>query len=88
MDIKELRKQLKWTQTEMADYLGVNYHTVGKWESGQIPSTLAQKMLLKLQQDFIDGVIPVNTPETPQNWYRRGLDRILEAIIKVKDRRL
>lgn len=33
--LKALRQSRKWTQTKMADKLGVHYRTIGKWESEQ-----------------------------------------------------
>ena len=34
--IKSLRKQLKWSQGEMATAIGVSQATVSNWESGNI----------------------------------------------------
>lgn len=36
MNIKELRKQKKITQTEFAEHLGVHMSTIQKWEAGKI----------------------------------------------------
>ena len=32
---KEIREMLGWSQAQMADYLGINYRTVGRWELGR-----------------------------------------------------
>lgn len=32
---RDLRESLGWSQSTLADYLGVNYRTVGRWELGQ-----------------------------------------------------
>ncbi len=50
MNIKELRKRLGLTQKAMAQKLGVDYHTIGRWEKGWYrPSPLA---LGKLEDAF------------------------------------
>lgn len=71
----------------MANYLGVNYHTIGRWEAGATPSLVYQKMLLQLQNDIKVREIVKNTPEKPQNTILQGFKRLYKAIIKVKDKR-
>ncbi len=44
--IKEIRKQLGWTQEEMANQIGVSLSAVQRWEqSNNRPSPLALKSL-------------------------------------------
>lgn len=54
MDSKEivkLRKQLKFTQQNLADKLGVHRVTVAKWETGEArPSKLAIRELQRLMR--------------------------------------
>ena len=33
--LKELRKDKQLNQTEVAEYLGIGYYTLGKWEQGR-----------------------------------------------------
>ena len=48
-EIKELRKKLKMTQTEMAEELGVDFASVNRWENEkQKPSRLAERQLKRL----------------------------------------
>jgi len=48
-EIKELRKKLRLTQTELADKLGVGRATIARWEVGTgKPSNLAKRQLARL----------------------------------------
>ncbi len=38
MNIKELRKALGLTQTELAELLGCTQESISKWENGNCPS--------------------------------------------------
>lgn len=44
--LKELRKEKKLSQKELADYLGINEKTISRWENGEstIKSDKAQKL--------------------------------------------
>lgn len=48
VDLKAIRTRLNWTQTQLGDYLGVEYHTVMNWERGRTkPSPLAQRQIVR-----------------------------------------
>lgn len=50
-DIKELRKRVKMTLQQMADYLGVSQRTVYRWERAESrPSQLAIRQLHRLDR--------------------------------------
>lgn len=44
--IKKLRKKLLMTQTEFANYLGVSFASINRWESGQFEPTMKLKRKL------------------------------------------
>ncbi|KZK82998.1 helix-turn-helix protein [Pseudovibrio sp. Ad13] len=52
--VKELRKTLGWSQTELADFLGVKQPTVNRFEQGQeIPDPSKRLLyLLKAQSQM------------------------------------
>lgn len=54
--VKKVRKQLNYTQKELADALDVSYATVNRWENNQVlPSKLAVKSFLDFcENNFID----------------------------------
>lgn len=52
--LKELRKEKKLTQKELANLMGVNVKTIGRWERGEFEIKLAQAKMLA---DFL-GVTP------------------------------
>ena len=54
--VKKVRKQLNYTQQELADALDVSYATVNRWENNQVlPSKLAVKSFLDFcENNFID----------------------------------
>jgi|AntRauMFilla1563_2_1112583.scaffolds.fasta_scaffold02880_3 transcriptional regulator with XRE-family HTH domain len=45
--IKALRLALGWSQSQLADYIVVNYRTVGNWESGSAFPNEMQDAILK-----------------------------------------
>jgi DNA-binding transcriptional regulator YiaG len=49
VDVAALRKSLGWSQTKLAEYIGVKPPTVSRWESGIIvPSGPARHILLRI----------------------------------------
>lgn len=54
--VKEVRKQLNYTQKELAEAIDVSYATVNRWENKQsLPSKLAIKSFLDFcENNFID----------------------------------
>ena len=66
--IKQIRNHLNMSQTEFADWIGVSFATVNRWENGHsIPNKLAQT---KLYEVCIEKKIPV---------YEMILDKIKQA---------
>ena len=66
--IKQIRNHLNMSQTEFADWIGVSFATVNRWENGHsIPNKLAQT---KLYEVCIEKKIPV---------YEMILDKINQA---------
>lgn len=56
IDIKIIRKELKKTQQEFADILGISKSLVQKWESGdRTPDEITQKSILKLSNAHRSG---------------------------------
>ena len=54
--VKKVRKQLNFTQKELAEALNVSYATVNRWENRQaLPSKLAVKSFLDFcENNFVD----------------------------------
>ena len=50
--VRETRQRLGWTQTQLAQELGVSYQSVNRWENGRnMPLPIALKLIeAKLQQ--------------------------------------
>lgn len=66
--IKQIRNHLNMSQTEFADWLGVSFATVNRWENGHsVPNKLAQT---KLYETCTEKNIPV---------YEMILDKIMSA---------
>lgn len=55
--IKKLRKRLLMTQTEFAQFLGVSFATINRWEQGQFEPTM--KLKRKLAPLFRENEIEV-----------------------------
>lgn len=53
--IKELRSKLLLTQSEFANYLGVSFETVNRWENGKNEPTM--KIKRKLRELFEENNI-------------------------------
>lgn len=45
--IKELRMKMLLTQTEFAEFLGVTFETVNRWENGRCEPTMKMRRKLK-----------------------------------------
>lgn len=43
MNIKEQRERISWTQSQLAEYMGVSERTIQNWESGETTPTKAQQ---------------------------------------------
>lgn len=54
--VRNVRKQLKYTQKELADAIDVSYATVNRWENSKsIPSKLAVKSFMDFcENNFLD----------------------------------
>ena len=63
-EIKQIRKQLGWSQERLARELGLSFSTINRWERGESkPSAAAQQLLNKLVQ----SVLPKAKP-APRAW--------------------
>lgn len=47
MDIKELRKQLGWTQAQLANEMKVTQMTIRRWERNKVKPHLVYRLHLK-----------------------------------------
>ena len=56
-ELKKLRKRLLMTQTEFAQFLGVSFATINRWEQGQFEPTM--KLKRKLTPLFRENEIEV-----------------------------
>ncbi len=59
-EIRDLRVQLRKTQTEMADFLGVGEKTYCRWESGSYVQSVAFDNYLRLVRDVPACVVRLN----------------------------
>lgn len=48
LDVKKIRVDLKMTQAQLAEELGVDQSTVSNWEKGQAPRGPARKLIVNL----------------------------------------
>lgn len=63
-EIKQIRKQLGWSQERLARELGLSFSTISRWERGEShPSPAAQRLL----NDLIRSALPKVT-STHQAW--------------------
>lgn len=54
--IRDLRRQIGFSQRELAEFLGVTYVTISRWESSRVqPNRLALRALSSLVQNMHDG---------------------------------
>ena len=48
-ELKNIRKQRKWSQSDLAREIGVSFATVNRWETGKTqPSKLAYEKIIKI----------------------------------------
>lgn len=43
MNIREQRERIGWTQSQLAEYMGVSERTIQNWEAGETTPTKAQQ---------------------------------------------
>lgn len=63
--IRTMRKDLEWTQTQLAAYLGVTLRTVQNYEAGNVVPKPAKQLLKRLRED------PPARPPIPRRRKRR-----------------
>lgn len=64
--IKDIRAGLGWSQSRMADFIGLSQSRVSHLESGQPESGVVSRLLDRLAQDIAEGRLvaePASTPE-------------------------
>lgn len=83
--VKRLRKQRRWTQTELADHLNMSLDMVGRIERGQASPSLATLNHLAKALDsapenlLMDDFVPVvSSPERERHFAR--LHELLAAV--------
>ena len=50
LNIRDLRRKRKWTQTQLAEKLGITFQQIGKYEKGQ--NGLSAVRLLQISKQF------------------------------------
>ncbi|MDD3186399.1 MAG: helix-turn-helix transcriptional regulator [Anaerostipes sp.] len=82
--IKELRKEIKYNQYELADYLGVSQQAISKYENGvnEPDSESLYKMakLFNVSIDYLLGKSDVKNPETSD--YDKMAEQICELLLE------
>jgi transcriptional regulator with XRE-family HTH domain len=69
-EIKQIRKQLGWSQERLARELGLSFSTISRWERGESkPSPAAERLLNQ-------SVGPVLPKVKPAHWQWLSADRI------------
>ena len=82
--IKELRKKNDLTQEKLADYLGVSYQAVSKWETGvNTPDLSLIGPLTKLLHVSADELLGLNAPENDER--RAELENLYQETWKSGD---
>ena len=59
LNIRDLRRKHKWTQTQLAEKLGITFQQIGKYEKGQ--NGLSAIRLLEISKEFkvpYDVILP------------------------------
>ncbi len=71
LEIKKIRKELRKTQSEFAELLGVGERAVQTWESGERNISQSALLLLKmiLKYEHRDTVHIINEPENDEDIY-------------------
>lgn len=78
--IKQIRKDNKLTQKELADKLGVTYQAVSKWENGKnVPDVAILKEMSKMFNIDIDEILDGEKKDKKNNLY--GLIIIILLIV-------
>lgn len=52
IDIKSLREGLKWSQAQLAEYLGLDRSAISRMENGQEPKGPTERLLRQLAKDL------------------------------------
>lgn len=75
LTIAELRKEKGVTQSELADYLGVSFQSVSKWENGAtMPDITLLPMLSEYFQVSVDEILGLK-PLRDREYIPRGTDK-------------
>ncbi len=78
--IKELRKKSGLTQEKLADYLGVTYKSVSKWECGLTTPDLALiGPLTKILHVSADELLGLTSEDTEREKYDRALQKYYDC---------
>lgn len=60
-EIKQIRKQLGWSQERLARELGLSFSTISRWERGETkPSPAAERLLNQSVQPALPKVKPAH----------------------------
>lgn len=82
LKIKELRKKNDLTQEKLADYLGVSYQAVSKWETGiACPDLSLIVPLARLFEETTDELLGMsaNVEDEKRAQYQRAYDETLQS---------
>ena len=77
--LKELRKEKKLTQKELADYLGINEKTISRWENGE--SNIKPEKAKKLA-DYFDVSVEYILGYDEFNFVKQIKVEALDNVIK------
>ncbi|MCT4545342.1 MAG: methyltransferase domain-containing protein [Vallitalea sp.] len=75
LTISELRREKGVTQSELADYLGVSFQAVSKWENGiSMPDIILLPLLSEYFQVSVDEILGLK-PLSNREYIERGTDK-------------